>query len=304
MAAGAKIGSLFVNTTIQTAAFMQGLSEMQKKLKGTQKTFADVGTKIRNIGLGITAGLTLPLAAAAKAAVDGAMAQRQAMAQVEAALKSMGDASGRTSEQLLKASDALEMNSLVDGDVILKQITANLLTFGKVSGEVFDRAQQAAVDMATRLGGEPQAAAIMLGKALNDPLKGITALTRVGVSFTEQQKAQIKAMAESGQIAKAQGIILDEVGRQFGGAAKAAADTDPWRKVSVAMAQVGDNIGEKLIPFIEKLASFAGVLLDKFNRLTPVQQDWVLGLTAAAAVLGPIVTILGPMVMAVGKLLP
>ena len=32
----------------------------------------------------------------------------------------------------------------------------------------------------------------MLGKALNDPVKGITALGRAGVTFTDEQKKQIK----------------------------------------------------------------------------------------------------------------
>ena len=82
------------------------------------------------------------------------------------------------------------------------------------------------VDLAQAMGGAPKDAAIQLGKALNDPIKGISALTRIGVTFTDEQKAQIKTMQEAGDMAGAQGVILAELNKEFGGSAQAAADAD------------------------------------------------------------------------------
>lgn len=297
------LGSLLIHLGLESAEFTKGVDKADRDLKKATKSWEETGKSISNWGKGLTAGLTLPLVAAATAAVKGAQDQRQAMAQVEAALASMGNASGRTAEQLLKASDALELKSLYDGDQILTKVTANLLTFGKVSGDVFDRAQQAAIDLATRLGGDPQNAAIMLGKALNDPAKGITALTRVGVAFTEAQKKQIKAMTDAGNVAGAQGLILDELAKQYGGAAEAAANTDPMRQFAVVVGQIGDAVGEILLPFLTKAAQFATDLAARFRDVSPGMQSFIVGAGVLAAALGPVLMVIGAVTSGIAPLL-
>lgn len=292
------LGSLLISLGLESGQFKSGLTQADKDLKKATKSWERTGQSISAMGQNLTMSLTPALIGIGAAAVKGANDQAQAMAQVESALASMGDASGKTAEELLKASDALEMNSLIDGDVILRDITANLLTFGNVAGEVFDRAQQAAVDMATRLGGDPKSAAIMLGKALNDPIKGITALTRVGVSFTAQQQEQIKAMAAAGDTAGAQALILSELEKQYGGAAKAAADTSPWRQAQVALGQIGDTIGEILIPYIKQAAEVVRGFGEWFKGLSPTMQSVIVGVAGFAAVLGPLLMVVGPIVSA------
>ena len=289
------LGSLLVSLGLESGQFKSGLSAAEKDLKKATKDIEAMGARMQGLGETLSTTVTPALIGLAGVAVKGASDQAQAMAQVDAALKSMGGASGKTSAELLKMSDALEMNSLIDGDVILRDITANLLTFGNIAGDVFDKAQQAAVDMAARLGSDPKGAAIMLGKALNDPIKGITALTRVGVSFTAQQQAQIKAMAEAGDVAGAQGLILAELEKQYGGAAKAAADTSPWRTLQVAIGQVGDVIGEILLPFVREASESLAGFATWFKDLSP-------GVQSAAVALGALAAAAGPVLMAVGMM--
>lgn len=262
-----------------------------------------IGQSMQRLGVGLTAGVTAPLATLATVAVKGFVEQERAVADVTAALNSMGAASGKTADELTKTADAMEMRSLFDADVILKQVTANLLTFGNVAGAEFDRAQQAAIDMATRLGGEPQQAAIMLGKALNDPVQGITALTRVGVQFTDQQKEQIKAMSEAGKTAEAQGIILEEVERQFKGAAEAAADATPWRKAEVSIGQAMDKIGGAILPLVGPVTDAIVGLIDTFTMLPEPVQQGVVVFGAVAAAVGPLLLTLSaalPVIKGIG----
>ena len=105
------------------------------------------------------------------------------------------------------------------------EMQALLLTFTKVGEETFPRASMAIADMATRMGTDLKTATIQIGKALNDPILGITSLTRSGIQFTESQKDTIKAMAEMGDMAGAQSLILAELETQFGGSAIAARQT-------------------------------------------------------------------------------
>lgn len=290
------LGSLLVELGLESGTFKSGLTAAQKEMRRTQQQFEKIGQGMQQFGAKLTAGVTAPLVGIGALAVKGFIDQEKAIADVNAALSSMGNVAGRTSGQLAAAADAMEMRSLFDADVILKQVTANLLTFGNIAGQQFDRAQQAAIDMATRLGGEPQAAAIMLGKALNDPVKGITALTRVGVQFTEQQKAQIAAMQAAGDTAGAQGVILAEVERQFKGAAQAAADATPWRQAEVAIGQAMDKIGEAILPMIPPVTAAIVAMANAFTSLPAPVQEGAIVFAGVAAALGPVLIAMGSLV--------
>ena len=302
--AGGLIGALRVTLGIDTAAFEEGLSNARRQLNAAGQKMQAVGDGMANVGSKLSVAVTAPLLAAGAAAVQGAQAQAQAMAQVNAALESMGPVAGRTAEQLLKASDAMEMNSLFDGDEILKKVTANMLTFGNVAGEQFDRAQQAALDLSTRMGTDLQSSALLVGKALNDPIKGLTAMGRAGIQFTADQKALIKSMVETGDVAGAQRIILGELEKQFGGAAQAAADTSPWRKAQVALGQAGDAIGEVLLPVIRQVSDFVAGLAQSFAGLSPEAQTFIVVAGGIAAAIGPVLVILGTLVSSIGALIP
>lgn len=302
--AGALIGALRVTLGIDTAAFEEGLSNARRQLNAAGQKMQAVGDGMANVGSKLSVAVTAPLLAAGAAAVKGAQDQAQAMAQVNAALESMGPVAGRTADQLLKASDAMEMNSLFDGDEILQKLTANMLTFGNVAGEQFDRAQQATIDLATRLDMDLQSAAILVGKALNDPVKGITAMSRAGIQFSDDQKLMIKALVETGDMAGAQNIILGELGKQYRGAAQAAADTDPWRKAQVALGQMGDAIGEILLPVITQVAGILKNIASAFNELSPPVQGFIVVAAGIAATVGPVLVVLGTLVSSIGALLP
>src|SRR6185295_7300572 len=105
-------------------------------------------------------------------------------------------------------------------------------------------------------GQDAKTSSLQLGKALNDPIKGVTALSRAGVSFTQQQKDQIKALVESGNLLGAQKIILKEVGTEFGGAAAAAAS--PVDKLKVVWGNLLEDLGTRALPLVEKFATWAG----------------------------------------------
>jgi phage-related protein len=116
--------------------------------------------------------------------------------------------------------------------------------------KIFDQATAATADMAAKMGGDASSNAILLGKALNDPVKGLTALTRVGVTFTQGQKDQIAAMTKAGDTVGAQKVILAELQTEFGGAAAAAGSTLPGaiNKSKVAFDEMSKTIVTGLVP--------------------------------------------------------
>ncbi|AZF90304.1 MAG: tail tape measure protein [Phage 5P_3] len=170
-----------------------------------------------------------------------------------------------TKKELLGLADSLSQVTPVEDDAIVAA-ESMLLTFTNIGKDVFPQTTETLLDMATAMnsGAAPSAEqlsaqAIQLGKALNDPIKGITALTRVGVTFTEAQKDQIAGMVKAGDVAGAQKLILAELATEFGGSAKAAGETfaGSMTILNNQMGNVKETIGGFLLPYLTKLAGKA-----------------------------------------------
>ncbi|WP_136441636.1 phage tail length tape measure family protein [Pacificoceanicola onchidii] len=298
------IGALRVVLGMDSASFNDGVGAAQKRVAAFRKDMQRTGRTLSRAGARMTAGLTAPLVGLAYKSVAAQKEQERAIASVSAALESMGDGAGYTLSQLEEMASALQEKSLYGDEAILSKVTANLLTFGNISGDVFARAQQAAVDLSARLGQDLQSSAIMLGKALNDPVQGLSALSRVGVSFTEEQKALIKAMAEAGDVAGAQAVMLAELERQYKGQAEALANTDSG-KITQAMNAIGDameKVGAIILPILADIAGYVKGLAERFQELSPETQRFVVIVGGLAAAIGPVVAGLGLMLTALAPL--
>lgn len=288
-----KVGSLIISLALESGAFKSGLSASDKALKASVKRMEALGKSMQGIGRNMSLAVTLPLAALAKSSIAAAMESADALAQVNASLKSMGGAANRTAEQLQALARTEMRASLYDDDEILRKVTASMLTFGKISGAAFDQAQQAAIDLSAKLGTDLQASSIVVGKALNNPIKGLVALTRAGVSFTDQQKAQVKAMMAVGDVAGAQKIILGELNKEFGGSAAAAAKANPFAQFKHALDDLKEAIGAQLIGKLTGVIDKITALIDKFNDASPATQGLIVNLGLIAAAAGPVAYVIG-----------
>lgn len=291
-----KIGSLIIQLAVEHGLLKTGLSQAEKEVKKTTREIQQIGRGLVDFGQKMAVAVTLPVAAIAKSAVDGFIEQQKAMADVNAALASMGAVSGKTAAELAKTADQLEMRSLFDAEVILKQVTAQLLTFGRISGQEFDRAQKAALDLAQRMDGDLKGAAIQIGKALNDPIRGVTALNKAGIQFSDGQRAMIRSLVETGNVAAAQRIVLDELETQFNDAAAAAADATPWRAAQVAIGQAMDAIGEAVLPIVTAVADGVTKLAQEFNELSPEMKQTIILAGGIAAAIAPVVIVAGSLI--------
>jgi hypothetical protein len=193
---------------------------------------------------------------AAKSAIAAGEAAATANARIAQINKSMGlfgASTDKVNERLIEYANITARATGVDQNQI-KATQAKLLTFGALAktadeaGGAFDRATKAAIDMAAAGFGEASMNAVQLGKALNDPIKGITALAKSGVTFTEQEKDKIAVLVESGKILEAQEMVLKAIETQVGGTAEATAnDSD---KMKVAFSQVSESIGILLLAIV------------------------------------------------------
>lgn len=189
----------------------------------------------------------------------------KAQAQLEAVIKSTGGAAGKAVEELLAQSAELQKITLFSDDQV-QEAQGLLLTFTKVGGDIYDQAIPAILDMATAMKTDLSTASVQVGKALNDPVKGVTALSKAGVQFTDDQKNMIKELVKSGDVVGAQTIILKELETQFSGSAKAAADAGlgPFQKFQNRIGDLKEGIGQLITnglgflgPILDTVATFA-----------------------------------------------
>lgn len=293
-----RIGSLIIRLAVEHGLLQQGLARSEQEVAKTTKAIQRKGKEIADFGKNLSLAVSIPIIGLAAASIKAAKESADALGQVNAALASMGNAAGRTTEQLQALASSQMKNSLIDDDQILREVTANLLTFGRIAGSEFDRAQQAALDLSTRLGTDLTSATVQIGKALNDPVKGVTALAKAGIQFTADQKAMISSLVETGNVAAAQRIILKELEAQFGGAAKAARDADPGAALAQSFANFQEEVGAKLLPLLPPLLAAITGILDVFGSLPEPMQTAVIAFGAVAAVVGPIAVGIGSVVSA------
>lgn len=191
--------------------------------------------------------------------------QEKVEAQLSAVLESTGHAAGMTATEIKNMASSLQNVSTFGDEAILSGQNL-LLTFTNVGKETFPRATQAMVDMATAMGTDVKSGAIQLGKALNDPIAGISALSRVGVSFTDDEKEMIRTMQEAGDMAGAQAVILKSLEMQFGGSAAAARDT--FGGAMQSLKNVQGDIMEDIGRFISIMGKdFVNKLVEGGNKI-------------------------------------
>ncbi len=185
-------------------------------------------------------------------------------ASTEQTIKTMGNAAGVSAKHVVDMASALSDASgkSLFGDDQIQQSSNLLLTFGEIKGATLDTASALTVDLAQALGGEPKDQAMMLGKALNNPTKGLAALGKAGLTFSEDQKDMIKALQEGGHMAEAQAIILEELNKQVGGQAEAAAKAAGGMvQFKARMGETKEMIGAALLPILDTLGGFLNTTL-------------------------------------------
>lgn len=184
--------------------------------------------------------------------VEAMHALHEAEGQVRAGLESTHEAAGVTFEDMEHDAKSLAGQFKATRAEIF-DMQSQLLTFPTISKSVFPETEQAILDMSTRLHKGFNEVAIMVGKALQDPERGITALRRVGVNFNEHQTEVIKKMVETGHIGQAQVAILKELNTEFAGSAKAAADADPLFRFNKIMGSIKMEVGELAMELLHNL---------------------------------------------------
>jgi hypothetical protein len=295
------IPPVLVELQLETANIKAQMAQLNKSFENFGATVSKQTSFLSNFkaaAVGVFAGNVMvqglnALQSTMRGAIAEAQAYEKATAQLNAGIQSTGNLAGLSVEGLQKQASALEALSGQDEIAIMKnqgllQTFTNVRNVVGEGNDIFDQATLAMLNMGAKM-GDNAGSAMQLGKALNDPVRGMNALRRVGVVFTAEQQEMIKTMVASGDIMGAQKVILKELEVEFGGSAKAAGDT-----FAGAVARAKDKVSDfaremitNLQPIVLSVGKAIGDLWNKY--LTPlfkIINDNKAALLALIAVLG------------------
>lgn len=204
-------------------------------------------------------------------------------------------------DEYINLAKSLQSVTRFSDETILRG-EALLLTFTNIGRDIFPEVTRATLNMSEALGQDVKTSAIQLGKALQNPITGLTNLRRVGVQFTAEQEKSIRAFMAQNDLMSAQKIILQEVQTEFGGMAEAMGGTFSGRleQLKNSLRDVAENIGYALLPALTSVAQFLSMVAMNIDTVDPALVQFIAGLVATVAALGAVSIALGLLLSPIG----
>ena len=261
----------------------QGADKVKKSTDGVTKSNADASMGFKGLKTSMTEiAATYYLIQQAVALVQQGMAkledaytmELEAETKLQQVIRTTGYAVGVSADEVSRLADNWEYLSGIDADLV-RSAGAVASTFTKLSTEVFPDTIEQALNMSTMFGGDLQQSMIQLGTALNDPIQGIGRLRRIGISFTQAQKDQIKTLMDANDILGAQTVILDELEREIGGVTEAMGKTaiGTINMYGLAWEQLYASMGEGLVNNKAKIVSGLTPIIRQLAEIKELQND-------------------------------
>ena len=275
-------------------------------IKKTGMTAEQFGKKMTSVGLGLTAGVTLPLAAAGAASIKLASDYEESLNKVKVVF---GEASGAIEDFSKDAAKNLGLSR--------QEALAAAGTFGNLftaMGIGVDTSSDMSKELLTLAADLASFNNISTTDALDKLRAGLVGeaepLRSLGVNINQatiETKAMELGLISAGQelsaAAKAQAtyaLILEQTTSAQGDFARTSDGlANSTRILQAELKDAGAQLGEKLLPIALQLVQGLNSLVTAFTSLPAPVQNTILVLAGIAAAAGPVITAIGGIITAV-----
>jgi len=296
---GAIVAKLVMDKTGWTSA-ASSINKDLDKMSGLSKQTAESFRRAGTIMIGIGGALAGAIYSCVKQAAEFDKVSRQ----MDNVLRSTGGAAGMAKKELLDLADSLMAVTANDDEAIIGAENL-LLTFTKIGKDIFPQATETVLDMSQALGQDLKSSAIQLGKALQDPERGVTALRRVGVDFSTDQVKVIKALVDTGLAAEAQRLILKELSTEFGGSARAYAESyeGQMKSLGIQFGELRETIGSAFLPILKDMIAVIKPIVEKLREWVQAHPELISTIAKMAVGISGLMLALGPLVFMIPKII-
>jgi len=241
--------------TADTNKFASKTEGRMTKVRGSINKLGGAIFNLKSAFASVGAGLLF------KNAIEAGAKYESQMGKLNGIIRSTGGAAQLSAQEIDAFAVSLGESTLTSAGAV-RDAAGILLTFKSVAKETFTDTLSLAQDLSATGFGDLKSTTLQLGKALEDPILGMTALRRSGVMFSDEQQNMIKSLLDANDKLGAQAIILQEVRKQVGGAAQNEAK---------GFAGAVDTMGERWTAMNETFSKSG--ILDYLTALVSVFSD-------------------------------
>ena len=274
------------------------------------ESIRNAGGRIAGAGAAGTALVTAPIVALGKKAFDDATDAAELQSAYDAVFKGMtrsmnawavatGDKMGRSTQEMQRGAMTLGMlfNQAAPTRKAAAGLSREFAVLAQDLSSFFNTSPEEALEkVRAGLTGEAEplrAFGVFLTDAAVKAKAAQMGLAKSGKELTEQQKILARAALIKDATAQAHG----DVARTFNGTANQIRRSKAaWEELSIA-------VGTKLLPALTPIIIKLGDLLERFTKLSPSTQRFIMIALAIAAALGPLIAIIGGLVSAIGGII-
>ncbi len=285
-----------------------GFKVDSSKLRGFEARLKKVSKSMMRVGKSMTIFVTLPIIALGAGFIKAASDAEETASKFSTVFKSVEDDANAV-------ADNLKNNFGLSSDASKKLLsdTGDLLTgfgfTGKMALDLSQKVNELAVDLAsfTNFAGGAEGASAALTKALLGERESVKSL---GISILEEDvKKQVAIQRSKGlrfetkRQAKAYATLTIAQNQSKNAIGDFARTQDQFaNQMRILKARIGDlavSFGKVLLPMATKLVRKLVILAKKFGKLSEGTKKTILILLGVAAVIGPLVFLLGAFIKSI-----
>lgn len=314
------IAELLVAIKADTTALEKSLGSVNDKVEKSGGFFKNAASSMlgfigAQVGIESVAGAFDLVKDSVQDFVGVATQSQQVTAQMDAALKSTKGSSGQTAESMEALAEKLSKTTTFSKDTTLAAETL-ALRFGNIGGTIFPQVIVQSQNLSARMGIDLNSALKIVGKATDDPAKGMALLAKYTGQLPAAVQASIKALEAHGKTSQAQALLLSALAGKFGDAATAAGSTFAGKldilknsfeelkiKIGTAIIPILSSLLTNIEPVVTQVGIFVPKLID-FGEAVASNGVLQVGLTGIVGSIGLLVGWLADLVTGIGNANP
>lgn len=287
------------------------LGALSNRFKEIGKQIQEAGTKIMNVGKGITTAVTLPIVAAGTAFVNAASDFDENLNKVSVAFghstRDVYEWSRTATEQFGLSQNAALEAAAQFGDMATsmglpeEEAAAMSTSLAGLAGDLASFKNMSVDQAMTALNG------IFTGESQSLKKLGVVMTQANLEQFAEDAGLVWKNMSEAEKVQLRYNYVLEKTRNAQGDYARTSDGTaNSIRTMKATLENLSVTLGQQLLPIItpviQKLTDGITALAEKWKALSPEQQNAILTIVGIVAAIGPAIIVIGAIVKGVGLL--